>query len=117
LLDKFVSKMVTDILIRQVVDNRFPVLLPADTKLIHKTGNLDFVVHDVGVIYGLNGPMILIAMAQAPSNEDRATQVEQRLALIAYGDYNVPPVKVTLLATPVMTDGTSVEGATSTPEA
>ena len=117
LLDKFVSKMVTDILSRQVVDNRFPVLLPADTKLIHKTGNLDFVVHDVGVIYGLNGPMILIAMAQAPSNEDRATQVEQRLALIAYGDYDVPPVEVTPLATPVTTDGTSVEDATATPEA
>src|SRR5262249_50241565 len=106
--DKYVSKMIRMILSRQVIDDRFPVLLPSGTKLIHKTGNLDYVVHDVGVIYGESGPMILIAMAQATPNDERAAQVEQRLALIAYGDYAVPPI-----VSPPVNDGTSVDdGAT-----
>jgi beta-lactamase class A len=115
LIDKHVSKMIQRILSQQMIDNRFPALLPSGTRLIHKTGNLDFVVHDVGVIYGKSGPIILSAMAQGPSNEERATQVEQRLALIAYGDYDVPPVVITPETTPPASDGTSIDLPPATP--
>jgi beta-lactamase class A len=72
------------ILARQVVDDRFPVLLPPGTGMAHKTGNLDHVVHDVGVIFAPDGPVILAAMIEAPPDDARATELIQRLALIAY---------------------------------
>lgn len=92
LINKRVSGMVRNILEQQVVNNRFPALLPAETRMIHKTGNLEHVVHDAGVIYGENGPMILVAMSQGAPDEDRATQIEQRLALIAYGSNDIPAI-------------------------
>jgi hypothetical protein len=92
LVNERVSGMVRDILARQTIDNRFPALLPDGTRTIHKTGNLELVVHDAGVIDGENGPVILVAMSQAAPDEDRATQIEQRLALIAYGEYDVPAI-------------------------
>ncbi|HKG25056.1 MAG TPA: serine hydrolase, partial [Thermomicrobiales bacterium] len=86
-----VSGEILDILKQQAVDDRFPILLPYPTDMAHKTGNLDHVVHDVGTIWAPDGPVILAAMIEADPNDDRATQIIQRLALIAYGDYDVPP--------------------------
>ncbi len=86
-----VSDDLMDVLGKQAVDDRFPILLPPGTDMAHKTGNLDHVVHDVGIIWTPDGPIILAAMAEDPPDDYRATQVIQRLALIAYGDYDVPP--------------------------
>jgi beta-lactamase class A len=36
----------------QRVNNRLPVGLPAGTAIAHKTGDLDGVVHDAGIVYG-----------------------------------------------------------------
>jgi beta-lactamase class A len=107
-----VSAMIFDILCQQMVDDRFPALLPPGTQLAHKTGNLERVVHDVGVIYAPDGPIILAAMVEAPSNDERAVQVVQRLALIAYGNYDIPPLTAPVYlsnASPVALDGTTVE--------
>jgi len=104
-----VSAMITAILQVQMIDDRFPALLPPGTELVHKTGNLDHVVHDVGVIYAPAGPVILAALVEAPSNDERATQIVQRLALIAYGILDVPPVTAPMYFpdTPAEMDGTS----------
>jgi beta-lactamase class A len=87
-----VSREILDTLGQQMVDDRFPTLLPAGTRLVHKTGNLDHVVHDVGIIYCPNGPIILAAMAEGTSDDDDATEVIQRLAMIAYGANEAPIV-------------------------
>jgi beta-lactamase class A len=86
------SAEISAILAQQAVDDRFPVLLPVGTELIHKTGNLDFVVHDAGIIDGAQGPVILIAMTESTPDEMLPTAIIQRLALIAYGDFDVPPI-------------------------
>jgi beta-lactamase class A len=92
IVSKAASAEILGILKQQVIDDRFPVLLPDGAEMAHKTGNLDFVVHDVGIIYAPSGPVILIAMVEADTDDNIPTEVEQRLALIAYGDYNVPPL-------------------------
>jgi beta-lactamase class A len=94
-----VSTEIVEILKQQMVDDRFPYLLPKPTDMAHKTGNLDHVVHDVGIIWTPDGPVILAAMIEDPPNDDRATQIIQRLALIAYGDYDVPPFAETAVET------------------
>ena len=107
-----VSKMIIEILQQQQITNRIPALLPPDTKTIHKTGNLDFVIHDVGIVYGPDGPVILVAMAQGQSNDDRAIAIEQRLGLIAYGQLDVPPMPE---GTPIAGDGTGLYETVVTP--
>lgn len=79
-----VSGEILAILSEQAVDDRFPCLLPVDTKMAHKTGNLDHVVHDVGIIWSPEGPMILIAMVEDPADDEEATLVIQQLADLAY---------------------------------
>jgi hypothetical protein len=59
--------------------------------MAHKTGTLDHVVHDTGILYAPDGPVILIAMSEATPDDDHAFQIIQRLALIAYGTYEIPP--------------------------
>jgi beta-lactamase class A len=91
-VNRRVSHEILDTLGQQMVDDRFPTLLPAGTRLVHKTGNLDHVVHDVGIIYCPNGPIILAAMAEGTSNDDVATEVIQQLAMIAYRANEAPIV-------------------------
>jgi beta-lactamase class A len=92
IVSRAASEEILDILKTQMVDNRFPVLLPAGTEMAHKTGDLDHVVHDAGVIYAPDGPVILVSMAEGDSNDDIPIEIEQRLALIAYGDLDIPPI-------------------------
>jgi beta-lactamase class A len=82
------SAAITDVLSQQVVDDRFPQLLPEGTQLIHKTGNLDHVVHDAGAIYTTSGPVILAALSEDSVDDDIATAIIQQLALTAYTAYD-----------------------------
>jgi beta-lactamase class A len=97
IVNPHVSQEIFGILEQQKIGDRFPMLLPEGTRLVHKTGNLEHVVHDVGIIYGPNGPVILAALAEGQTNDELAYQVIQRLASIAYGELNVLP----LTASPV----------------
>jgi beta-lactamase class A len=77
------SAAITDILSQQMIDDRFPQLLPDGTQLVHKTGNLDHVVHDAGAIYTSAGPVILAALSEDSVDDDAATSIIQQLALTA----------------------------------
>ena len=99
------SQEMVDLLKQQEINDRLPFLLPAGTACAHKTGDLDGVVHDAGVVFGDQGPIIVAALSEAVPDRDRAAGVIQRLGLIAYGDYNLPPIPD---ATPEATPGTSV---------
>jgi beta-lactamase class A len=56
--DKFLS-----LLKDQLVNNRLPVGLPAGTVIAHKTGDLDDVVHDAGIVYGPKSNYLVVAMS------------------------------------------------------
>ena len=99
-----VSALILQILKEQAVDDRFPCLLPAETEMAHKTGNLDHVVHDVGIIWTAEGPVILVAMVEDPPDDAEATLVIQRLAAIAYGLDPVPTI-ADAFATPEISCG------------
>jgi beta-lactamase class A len=89
-----VSGLILGILKQQAVDDRFPCLLPLETEIAHKTGNLDHVVHDVGVIWTPDGPVILIAMIEDAEDDAVASRLIQQLALVAYNDLDDPALAV-----------------------
>jgi beta-lactamase class A len=86
--DKLVSPVVSwqlrNVLDARVINDRFPSLLPDGIQVIHKTGNLAGVLHDVGFIETPTGPMVTVAMAQAVTDVDTTLLIEQRLGLLAY---------------------------------
>lgn len=108
-INENVSAEIMDILQQQMVDDRFPYLLPPGTEMAHKTGNLDHVVHDVGIIWTTDGPVILIAMIEDPPNDDIATQIIQRLALIAAGERDIPAFTDQAVETVESTEKTTPE--------
>jgi beta-lactamase class A len=86
------SQEMIALLEQQEINDRLPFLLPPGTQCAHKTGDLDGVVHDAGVVYGDQGPIIVVAMTEAVLDPDRANSVIQRLGLIAFGDFELPPI-------------------------
>lgn len=92
LISEAVSAEMEDLLARQQFVNRIPALLPEGTRCAHKTGNLEEVVHDAGIVYGENGPTVLVALSEDVLDEDRAAAIIQRLGLIAYGETELPPM-------------------------
>lgn len=92
IIDPQTSSEMTEILLGQQINDRIPALLPAGTPIAHKTGNLDFVCHDAGILWGQRGTTITVLMAQGYDDEERAILLLQRLGLIAYGSLDVPPL-------------------------
>ena len=64
-------KQFIDILTRQQCNNKLPALLPPDTRIAHKTGDLPQVEHDVGIIYIGEDPVVTVVMTKdLSSNSD-----------------------------------------------
>ena len=102
LISPFVSEQILGILDEQLIRDRIPMLLPEGYEAINKPGNLEDVVNDVGIITLPSGETRSLALLTLGVNDDdRATQVEQRLALIAAGILDIPPYDDPNVATPV----------------
>jgi beta-lactamase class A len=86
------SDEMISLLEQQGINDRLPALLPEGTVCAHKTGDLVNVVHDAGIVYGEAGPMIVAVLSEAVPDHARTISVIQCLGLIAYGDYNLPPI-------------------------
>jgi beta-lactamase class A len=84
LVSPLVSWRIKQVLSARVINDRIPALLPASAESIHKTGNLDGVIHDTGIVETPSGPVVVIAMAQAAMDIDMTYLVEQRLGLFGY---------------------------------
>jgi beta-lactamase class A len=56
----------------QEVNDRLPAGLPAGTVIAHKTGNLDDVVHDAGIVYGPKTNYLVVVMSGGWNEPDNA---------------------------------------------
>ena len=92
LISPWVSEQVANILLGQAIRDRIPFFLDGEVTTLDKPGNLEDAVNDVGVIFLPGGARPLALMAEAVPDEDRATYIEQRLALIAAGYTEYPPL-------------------------
>jgi beta-lactamase class A len=68
---------------RTVQRDRLPAQLPADARVAHKTGDLDAVVHDAGIIVTPIGPRVVVVMTR-DAGEDAANALIARIARIVY---------------------------------
>jgi beta-lactamase class A len=82
-VDVDASQEMLDLLAQQEINDRLPVLLPTDTIVAHKTGNLDGLVHDAGVINAPAG-LIIVAVLTEDVDEGVADDMIAQIALLAY---------------------------------
>lgn len=101
LISPFVSDKIIAILDGQMIRDRLPYLQPPDVKVIDKPGNLEDVVNDVGILYLPSGETRTAALlTQGVPDDVHTTEVEQRLGLIATGNFDIPPYDTTAEGTP-----------------
>jgi len=92
LISPWVSEQVANILLGQAIRDRIPYFLDGEVTTLDKPGNLEDAVNDVGVIFLPDGARAVALMAQAVPDEDWTTWIEQRLALVAAGYAEYPPM-------------------------
>lgn len=88
LLSSAFSELTIDILSRQRVHESLKRYLVDDVKLAHKTGGLDTVDHDVGIVYNSSGDYLIGVFVTEVTNNDHARQLIGRISKVVY-DYLV----------------------------
>jgi beta-lactamase class A len=79
--------LILDILRRQQYNSRLPYLLPAGTKVAHKTGTVNGVVNDAGIIYLPDGKGS-IAITVLSRNVEEKQAAERTIAQVARAVYD-----------------------------
>lgn len=84
-----VSKEASDAMINILMDQRFntiiPAKLPADVKVAHKTGSINGVHHDSGIVFLPDGrKYVLVILSKNLKDEDAATAVMANVSEIIY---------------------------------
>ncbi len=69
------SQEMKDLLLAQQVNDRIPQYLPSDIKVAHKTGELDNVRHDAGIVYGKNSTYIFVFLSETPAPQDAVENI------------------------------------------
>jgi beta-lactamase class A len=69
IVSPWASQEIIDQLAQSQVNDRIPAGLPADTVVAHKTGDLEDVVHDAGIVYGPRGPLVFVFLSKEVSYE------------------------------------------------
>lgn len=72
-----------NILKRQKLNEKLPKLLPQKTSIAHKTGELDMVSHDAGIVFGTRGDYIIVVLSE--SNNPPAANI--RIASLSRAVY------------------------------
>ncbi|MGH7246239.1 MAG: serine hydrolase, partial [Candidatus Levyibacteriota bacterium] len=73
-----------DLLKQQKLNEKIPKYLPDSVPVAHKTGELEGVTHDAGIIYAPNSPYILVAL----SDSDSPDFANERIAAVSQAVYN-----------------------------
>ncbi len=69
------SEEMLNLLLKQQINDRIPKYLPLDVKVAHKTGELDNLRHDAGIIFGKNSDYIFVFLTDTPISQDGAENI------------------------------------------
>lgn len=87
LISQNASAQMLEILKRQKLNDRIPKYLPEETKVAHKTGELDRVKHDAGIVFTQKGDYIIVLMSQTPEPL-HAAEVEAQISKKVWEYFN-----------------------------
>ncbi|MHB0869229.1 MAG: serine hydrolase [Chloroflexota bacterium] len=82
------SEQMIDLLLAQQSNDRIPALLPEGVEVAHKTGELQGVRNDGGIVRGPGGRYILVVMSRW-ADPDEAVAAEARISRMVYDRYGV----------------------------
>lgn len=83
LISSNASKEMLEVLKGQLLNDRIPKYLPKDIQIAHKTGELDGVKHDAGIVFTPKGDYLIVMLSD--SNDSQAAA--ERLASISKNVY------------------------------
>lgn len=66
-----------ELLLAQQLNDRIPAYLPVGTKVAHKTGELDNLRHDAGIVFGKKSDYIFVFLTQTPIPEDAYANIAE----------------------------------------
>lgn len=84
LLSSAFSELTLDILSRQRIHESLSRYLVDDVKLAHKTGGLETVDHDAGIVYSSSGDYLIGVFVTEVTNNDHARQLIGRISKVVY---------------------------------
>ena len=64
IISKEASSTMIDLLLRQEIHNKLPSKLPTGVKIAHKTGELDNLNHDVGIVFGPKTDYLIVVLVK-----------------------------------------------------
>ncbi|HEX4949215.1 MAG TPA: serine hydrolase [Blastocatellia bacterium] len=74
-----------DILLQQEFNEGIPALLPAGTKVAHKTGSITKIYHDAGIVYPpKRKPYVIVVLTRGIAEEKRAHQLVAQVSHAVY---------------------------------
>jgi beta-lactamase class A len=85
------------ILGRQRINDRLPSGVPGGTSVAHKTGNLDGIAHDAGIIATPSGPRVVVVLT---SGFAEYAEVIALAGAVAHAAYALPLARFTAAITP-----------------
>lgn len=91
MVDAEASKQMITMMLDQQINDLLPTGLPNGTPFAHKTGDLDALLHDAGIVYGPSGPFILVVMSSNLDSYNTANDAFPKLASRIYDYFNSRP--------------------------
>lgn len=74
------TREMLDLLKSQTFNDKLPKYLPKGIAVAHKTGELDYLSHDAGIIYSQNGDYLIVVLSETsypPGAEERIAQISK----------------------------------------
>lgn len=82
-IDQEFSQKMVELLLKQQRNDRIPKYLPDGTRVAHKTGELDSIRNDGGIIYTPNGDLIMVVLTET-NNVVEASELIAQLSKAVY---------------------------------
>lgn len=85
------SRAVLDVLLAQELTDKMPARLPEGVRVGHKTGSLDGISHDAGIMYTPGGPIALTILTRDIPDPDVSQSAIRRIARVVYDAWGAEP--------------------------
>jgi len=71
------SQEMLNLLLDQKINDRIPKYLPENVKVAHKTGELETIRNDAGIVFGKNSDYIFVFLSSTPDQDESTEKIAQ----------------------------------------